>query len=64
VLVGTPSLGYRPPWPYLAPQRLRPAALRLWPDGHLRRALPRFMSARPDVQCYVARATERWTRRP
>lgn len=57
VLIGTPPLGRRPPWPYLALQRTRPLALRLWPEGHLRRVLPAFMSNGPEVQRYVARAT-------
>lgn len=57
VLIGTPPLGRRPPWPYFMIQRTRPLALRLWPEAHLRRLLPAFMSRDADVQRYVAQAT-------
>jgi pimeloyl-ACP methyl ester carboxylesterase len=39
-------------------QGARPVALRLWPEAHRRRVLPTFMSAQPDVQRYVAEATQ------
>jgi 3-oxoadipate enol-lactonase len=62
VLIGTPALGDRPAWPYMALQWMRPFALRLWPERHLRRVLPTFMSAQPDVQRYVAHATRSLSR--
>jgi 3-oxoadipate enol-lactonase len=38
-------------------QRLRPAILRLWPDGHLRRTFARMFAETPQARRYVARAT-------
>jgi 3-oxoadipate enol-lactonase len=56
VLTGSPALGYRPLWHERLFGRMRPFILRLWPEGHLRRITPSFMSKKPDVQRYVARA--------
>ncbi len=55
-LLGSPALGYRPRWHERTFGRMRPFLLRLWPEGHLRRITPSFMSKKPDVQRYVARA--------
>jgi len=62
VLVGSPRLGDRPAWSRRLLERSRPALLRLWPEGHLRRILPVFMSREPMVQRYVADATARLTK--
>jgi 3-oxoadipate enol-lactonase len=56
ILVGSPALGYRPRWHERLFGRIQPFILRLWPEGHLRRITPSFMSKKPEVQRYVARA--------
>ena len=57
VLAGSLPLGRPPMWPLLALYgRLAPPIQRLWPEGHLRGLVPRFMSKRADVRQYVARA--------
>ncbi len=56
VLVGSPALGYRPRGHERLYGRIPPFILRLWPEGHLRRVAPSFMSKKPAVQRYVARA--------
>ena len=57
VLAGSLPLGRPPVWPLLALYgRLAPPIQRLWPEGHLRGMVPRFMSQRADVRQYVARA--------
>lgn len=58
ILVGAPALGDRPPWHQRIMQRTRPAVLRMWPEGHLRRTLPSFMSQRDPVRRYVIEATQ------
>jgi 3-oxoadipate enol-lactonase len=62
VLVGCPRLGDRPAWPRRLLERARPLLLRLWPERHLRRILPAFLSREPAVQEYVATATARLTK--
>lgn len=57
VLIATPPLTGRPPWHHRVFSRMRPLLLRLWPEAHLRRVLPTFLSQRHDVQHYVDRAT-------
>ena len=57
VLAGSLPLGRLPMWPLLALYGwLAPPIQRLWPEGHLRGMVPRFMSKRDDVRQYVARA--------
>ena len=58
VLVGTPTPAERLPWYQLVLQRVNTLVLRLVPERHLRRMLPRFMSNREDVRRYVARASQ------
>jgi 3-oxoadipate enol-lactonase len=58
VLVGSPLLGDQLPWPHRWLQRTRPLLLRLWPEGHLRRITPQFMSQYRAVQQYVAKAIQ------
>jgi 3-oxoadipate enol-lactonase len=58
VLVGSPLLGDQLPWPHRWLQRTRPLLLRLWPEGHLRRITPQFMSQYRGVQQYVAKAIQ------
>ncbi len=58
VLVGSPLLGDQLPWPHHWLQRARPLLLRLWPEGHLRRITPQFMSQYRGVQLYVAKAIQ------
>ncbi len=57
VLVGAPALGERMPRAQRIFGRARPFLLRLWPERHLRRTLPAFMSRNRDVREYVAEAT-------
>jgi 3-oxoadipate enol-lactonase len=62
VLIGTPPLTDDPIDAALSLHhrvlnRMRPTLLRLWPERHLRRVLPTFMSADPAVRRYVAQAT-------
>jgi 3-oxoadipate enol-lactonase len=56
VLVGSTSLGEQFPWHQRLLARARPFLLRLWPEGHLRRVTPAFLSRREDVQAYIAQA--------
>jgi len=58
VLVGAPELGHRYPLQHRLFGRTRPLVLRLWPERHLRRTIPAFMSAKPEVQRYVAEANQ------
>jgi len=57
VVIGAPGLGQPLPFVQGWLQRLRPLILRLWPERHLRRVIPLFLSKKEDVRRYVARAT-------
>jgi 3-oxoadipate enol-lactonase len=57
VLAGSLPLGVRVLWPFsLVYGKVAPAMQRVWPEGHLRRMVPPFMSKRDDVRRYVADA--------
>jgi 3-oxoadipate enol-lactonase len=56
VLVGSLELGVELRWHERLLSRTRPFVLRLWPEKHLRRVVPSFMSKRSEVQRYVAQA--------
>jgi 3-oxoadipate enol-lactonase len=57
VLAGSLPLGVRVLWPLsLVYGKVAPAMQRVWPEGHLRRMVPPFMSKRDDVRRYVADA--------
>jgi 3-oxoadipate enol-lactonase len=56
VLVGAMALGDRPPWHQRLLHRTRPFLLRAWPERHLRRVTPSFLSRHADVQEYIAQA--------
>jgi 3-oxoadipate enol-lactonase len=57
VLAGSLPLGVRVLWPFsLVYGKVAPALQRVWPEGHLRRMVPPFMSKRDDVRRYVADA--------
>jgi len=58
VLIGAMALGERPPWHQRVMMRIRPLILKLWPEGHLRKTIPAFMSQKPEVQRYAARVTQ------
>ena len=57
VLVGAHVIGDSLPPHQRLIQRARPWLLTLWPEKHLRRVLPSFMSRQPEVKQYVADAT-------
>ena len=57
VLAGSLPIGVRVPWPLSAVHgRIAPAPQRGWPERHLERMVPPFMSKRDDVRCYVEQA--------
>jgi 3-oxoadipate enol-lactonase len=56
VLVGALELGVKLSWHERLLSRTRPFVLRLWPEKHLRRVIPSFMSKRSEVQRYVQQA--------
>jgi len=57
VLAGSLPLGTRVLWPLSAVYgKVAPPLQRVWPERHLRRIVPPFMSRRDDVRRYVAEA--------
>lgn len=58
VLVGAHVVGDPLPRHQQMVQRLRPTILRWWPEGHLRKVIPLFLSRDEEVRRYVARATQ------
>jgi len=64
VLAGSLPLGTRVLWPLSAVYgKVAPALQRVWPERHLRRMVPPFMSKRDDVRRYVAEAISPLDRR-
>lgn len=57
ILVGAYVVGDALPLHQRLIQRARPAILRWWPEAHLRKVIPLFLSQDPEVRRYVARAT-------
>lgn len=57
VLIGAHVIGDSLPPHQRLIQRARPWLLGLWPERHLRRVIPAFLSKNPDVRRYVAQAT-------
>ena len=59
VLAGSLPYGVRVLWPLSAVYgKVAPSLQRIWPERHLRRLVPPFMSKRDDVRRYVAEAIE------
>ena len=59
VLAGSLPYGVRVLWPLTAVYgSVAPSLQRIWPERHLRRIVPPFMSKRDDVRRYVAAAIE------
>ena len=59
VLAGSLPYGVRVLWPLTAVYgSVAPSLQRIWPERHLRRIVPPFMSKRDDVRRYVAEAIE------
>ena len=57
VLAGSLPFGVRVLWPWSAIYgRVAPALQRVWPERHLKRMVPPFMSTHEDVRRYVAEA--------
>jgi 3-oxoadipate enol-lactonase len=54
VLIGAMALGEPMPWHHRLLVRMRPYLLRMWPESHLRRVTPSFLSERAEVREYIA----------
>lgn len=57
VLIGAPPLSDRPKWHHRVVTRMRPIMLKMWPERHLRRVLPGFLSKHDEVRDYLSVAT-------